>query len=217
MGCIYSAFQPAPMPLLEDPVLEKECVPIARVTMGEAELSTQVSWNGGDEEAELDRMKSISSSVLSLSHDSELQKPYKKPGRKTMRSTSTSVDLDLMWHESIESHGSRTKLGNRSFSADSSSAACVQGLARFQDHFRFPIQGGGSEGQTCALRACQGEDDPVLGMPDAPHVIDRPRMNCDIMRRVHSKHGQQYFHYRMFPKEPRLAEPRFIESLLLVG
>lgn len=121
MGCIYSAFQPAPMPLLEDPVLEKECVPIARVTMGEAELSTQVSWNGGDEEAELDRMKSISSSVLSLSHDSELQKPYKKPGRKTMRSTSTSVDLDLMWHESIESHGSRNYRRNRSFSADSSS------------------------------------------------------------------------------------------------
>ena len=30
----YSAFQPAPMPLLEDPVLEKECVPIARVRLG---------------------------------------------------------------------------------------------------------------------------------------------------------------------------------------
>ncbi|CAK9015694.1 unnamed protein product [Durusdinium trenchii] len=83
-------------------------------------------------------------------------------------------------------------VGGRRFTCE---AACVQGLARFQDHFRFPIQGGGSEGQTCALRACQGEET----------IAEVALTTKDIMRRVHSKHGQQYFHYRMFPKEQHSA------------
>jgi len=70
-------------------------------------------------------------------------------------------------------------------------ASCVQGLVRFQDRFRFQIQGGGSEGQSCVLRVAQAEET----------IAEVALSTKDIMRRVHSKHGQQYFHYRMFPKE----------------
>jgi len=72
-----------------------------------------------------------------------------------------------------------------------SEAECFQGLVRFQDCFRFPIHGGGSEGQNCVLRVCQAEET----------MAEVALTTKDIMRRVHSKHGQQYFHYRMFPKE----------------
>eukprot|EP00435_Cladocopium_sp_Y103_P006896 s1956_g2.t1 len=72
-------------------------------------------------------------------------------------------------------------------------ASCVQGLVRFQDRFRFQIQGHGSEGQSCVLRVCQAEET----------IAEVALSTKDIMRRVHSKHGQQYFHYRMFPKDGR--------------
>lgn len=70
-------------------------------------------------------------------------------------------------------------------------ALCEQGLVRFQDRFRFQIQGGGSEGQSCVLRVTQAEET----------LAEVALSTKDILRRVHSKHGQQYFHYRMFPKE----------------
>lgn len=66
-------------------------------------------------------------------------------------------------------------------------ASCEQGLVRFQERFRFQIQ----EGQSCVLRVTQAEET----------LAEVALSTKDILRRVHSKHGQQYFHYRMFPKE----------------
>lgn len=119
-GCIWNWTQPVQQ--LETPP-DKDYKPITRVTVTSdvelAEMTTQSSYNGGEpDETKLDKERS-NSSVLSLSLDGELVKPPSKVGRKTLRSTSTSVDLDLPeLHESI---GSRNYRRNRSFSADSSS------------------------------------------------------------------------------------------------
>ncbi|CAJ1346701.1 unnamed protein product [Effrenium voratum] len=71
-----------------------------------------------------------------------------------------------------------------------SRAHCQQGHARFQERMALQIQGGGSEGQSCMLRVSAKEFSAEVAFTTK-----------DIMRRVHSKHGQQYFHYRMLPKD----------------
>lgn len=83
-----------------------------------AELTTQSSLNGGDMEEAHHRLATIkSNSSISLSLDGEL-KPSKVV-RKTLRSTSTSVDLDLPeLHETQTNRPSRRALKSRSLTQE---------------------------------------------------------------------------------------------------
>eukprot|EP00435_Cladocopium_sp_Y103_P008508 s1215_g2.t1 len=89
-GCIWNRWAPQP----ETGATDKDYKPIARLTVSSetelalAEMTTQSSFNGGEpEESKLDKLEQgkSNSSVLSLSHDSELMKPTTKVGRKTLR------------------------------------------------------------------------------------------------------------------------------------
>ncbi|CAJ1346700.1 unnamed protein product [Effrenium voratum] len=82
-----------------------------------------------------------------------------------------------------------------------SRAHCQQGHARFQERMALQIQGGGSEGQSCMLRvSAKGTRSSPPNCPEE-FSAEVAFTTKDIMRRVHSKHGQQYFHYRMLPKD----------------
>lgn len=143
-GFIWNRWAPP-----ETGATDKDYKPIARLTVSSetelalAEMTTQSSFNGGEpEESKLDKLEQGKSndSVLSLSHDSDLMKPTTKVGRKTLRSTSTSVDLDLP--ELHMSNGTRNYRDrrNRSVSVDSSSLMGTFMSFRYSTNLDGPLR-----------------------------------------------------------------------------
>lgn len=76
------------------------------------------------------------------------------------------------------------------------------GLLRFQEPLRILVTGGGSESETCTFRVVNAD------LPSEETVAVLEITTKELMRRVRSKHRQQYFNFHMVAQESGHQGPR---------